>query len=336
MYAALFALTTPIQLTHFSGLFGLLLFAALAVPVVLLGVKSLAGLGRVRKWTSIGVRLAVLGLLVLILGGVTWTRTAKDLHVMVLRDVSESARNTRGFPGPSLDETINDFLRASSKISDATEKRPADRIGVISFADRAYVDSVGNTNLLLDARAIRQPGPGTDVGGALQLGLATLQKDAMHRILLLWDGNSTTGDLEQALNAAAAAQVPIDVMPLSYDVKNEVLVDKFVAPTWKRENEPFTIEVQLQSKNVVPAKGRLTVTHQGLPMDLDPATPGVQATRAVTLRPGSNVERIAVPLVGVFPLVVMFLVTSIAMLRERTAGTLERLMSMPLALSEAR
>jgi len=42
-------------------------------------------------------------------------------------------------------------------------------------------------------------------------------------------------------------------------------------------------------------------------------------------------ERVAAPLVGLFPLVLMFLITSIAMLRERTTGTLERLMSMPLA-----
>jgi ABC-2 type transport system permease protein len=42
-------------------------------------------------------------------------------------------------------------------------------------------------------------------------------------------------------------------------------------------------------------------------------------------------NRIGAPLVGIFPLISMFLVTSIAMLRERTTGTLERLMSMPLA-----
>jgi len=42
-------------------------------------------------------------------------------------------------------------------------------------------------------------------------------------------------------------------------------------------------------------------------------------------------ERIGPTLVGIFPLVIMFLLTSIAMLRERTTGTLERLMSMPLA-----
>ena len=41
--------------------------------------------------------------------------------------------------------------------------------------------------------------------------------------------------------------------------------------------------------------------------------------------------RVGAPLVGIFPLIIMFLITSIAMLRERTSGTLERLMSMPLA-----
>jgi ABC-2 type transport system permease protein len=41
-------------------------------------------------------------------------------------------------------------------------------------------------------------------------------------------------------------------------------------------------------------------------------------------------DRVGAPMVGIFPLVSMFLVTSIAMLRERTTGTLERLMSLPL------
>ena len=41
-------------------------------------------------------------------------------------------------------------------------------------------------------------------------------------------------------------------------------------------------------------------------------------------------QNIAPALVGLFPFTVMFLVTSIAMLRERTGGTLERLMSLPL------
>ena len=42
-------------------------------------------------------------------------------------------------------------------------------------------------------------------------------------------------------------------------------------------------------------------------------------------------QRVGVPLVGLFPFISMFVVTSITMLRERTTGTLERLMAMPLA-----
>jgi ABC-2 type transport system permease protein len=41
-------------------------------------------------------------------------------------------------------------------------------------------------------------------------------------------------------------------------------------------------------------------------------------------------DNIGAPLLGVFPFVVMFLVTSVTTLRERSSGTLERLLSTPL------
>jgi ABC-2 type transport system permease protein len=41
-------------------------------------------------------------------------------------------------------------------------------------------------------------------------------------------------------------------------------------------------------------------------------------------------QHVGAPLLGLFPFVAMFLVTSITMLRERTTGTLERLMTLPL------
>ena len=42
-------------------------------------------------------------------------------------------------------------------------------------------------------------------------------------------------------------------------------------------------------------------------------------------------QHVGAPLLGLFPFVSMFVVTSVTMLRERTSGTLERLMTMPLA-----
>ena len=50
-------------------------------------------------------------------------------------------------------------------------------------------------------------------------------------------------------------------------------------------------------------------------------------------RPASF-QRIGAPMCGLFPFVTMFLVASIAMLRERTSGTLERLMTLPLAKAD--
>ncbi len=41
-------------------------------------------------------------------------------------------------------------------------------------------------------------------------------------------------------------------------------------------------------------------------------------------------DMIGAPLLGIFPFIVMFLVTSIATLRERSSGTLERLLTMPI------
>jgi ABC-2 type transport system permease protein len=51
-------------------------------------------------------------------------------------------------------------------------------------------------------------------------------------------------------------------------------------------------------------------------------------------RGGPVFQHAGAPMLGLFPFVTMFLVTSITMLRERVTGTLERLMTMPLAKLE--
>jgi ABC-2 type transport system permease protein len=47
-------------------------------------------------------------------------------------------------------------------------------------------------------------------------------------------------------------------------------------------------------------------------------------------RHSATFQKVGTPLLGLFPFITMFLVTSVTMLRERTSGTLERLMTMPL------
>jgi ABC-2 type transport system permease protein len=50
----------------------------------------------------------------------------------------------------------------------------------------------------------------------------------------------------------------------------------------------------------------------------------------VEQRPGTF-DCLGAPLIGLFPFIQMFLITAITVLRERTSGTLERLMATPLA-----
>ena len=57
----------------------------------------------------------------------------------------------------------------------------------------------------------------------------------------------------------------------------------------------------------------------------------VTLVRYVVDRDVALFQRVGVPLVGLFPLISMFLVTSITMLRERSSGTLERLLTLPLS-----
>jgi uncharacterized membrane protein len=289
--SSLAAFYFPLRLEYLTYWQAALIFAALAAPIVFLGMRSLNGLGPVRKWVAIGIRLSVLLLFVLIIGGVRWQRTNKNLEVIVLRDISESTAQVRQYPGKTLQESLDEQLR---KLSDPKNGKPLqDRMGVISFHSGALIDEMPKTaRLELQSRAIRSTGNGTDVASAIQLALATFGRDAMHRMVLVWDGNQTTGDLEAAIGAAAAQNVQIDVMPLEYNVQNEVLFDRLVAPTWKRENEPFTIDVILRSTNANPVQGKLTVLHQNVAM---PIGPNGEGSRTVTLNNGLNVQRVRVP-----------------------------------------
>ncbi len=78
--------------------------ALLAIPILFLGMRSLNGLGPVRKWVAIVVRLLVLACFILIIGGIRFQRTHKDVEVMVVRDISISTRQVRSYPGQSLQQ----------------------------------------------------------------------------------------------------------------------------------------------------------------------------------------------------------------------------------------
>jgi uncharacterized membrane protein/Mg-chelatase subunit ChlD len=290
-----------LELQYLSWWWAAAIYAAVAAVVVLLGLWSLAGTSPVRKWVAIGARLLVLLLVVLIIAGARYTRKHEDLELIVVNDASTSMDLVSQYPGRGTDAAnIQDALRRyyASMLRDPTRK-PNDKVGVVSFRHYARVDQMPSNGPYTPPTMQWAEGTGSDVAAGIRMALATFSPDSMRRIVLVSDGNSNLGDLDGAIDAARAQGVPIDVVPLRYDVQNDVLVERFNAPEWRRQNEVFDVEVVMQSTNVGPATGSLRVKHLTAGderfLDVDPATPGVQDSRKVTLNPGLNKFVVRVP-----------------------------------------
>ncbi len=273
------------------------LFALLAVPVILLACRSLAGLGPVRRWVALAARLLVLLVLVLLVAGLQLRRRNADMEVMVLWDISPSVNLYTDFPPAkrTLDRSVEDYLLAASQ----KDREPQDAIGLIFFKDRALINSLPNENLIVTPQASFTAGGTTDIAGAVQLALASYRKDTLRRVLLISDGNQTAeGSIDAAIDLARSQGVPIDVMPLRYSVRNDVMIEQVgSARQWRRENEPFTLDVVLKNSNLRPVSGKLVITHNDQIMgDPIPVTLKAGAPRPDgQIEPHVQVQHVPVP-----------------------------------------
>ncbi len=217
----------------------------LVVPVVYLARTSEAALGGWRRWASLTSRVVLVVALVFALAGVELTRLSDELVVMFLLDGSAS-----------IDQATRQA--ALENIRSAVAGLPAQhRAGLVVFAEQAAievppevrprisgVESVVNTEL-------------TNLARALRLALAAFPEGTEKRIVVLSDGEE---NLESALaeaGVARAADVLIDVLPLTRVIQAEALIDKLILPSEVHEDEPFDLTVVLHSWQPGPATLRL-------------------------------------------------------------------------------
>lgn len=267
-------------------------FVVLGGLVVVLARGAMAGMSRRRRWAAVGLRLTLLAVLLMVLGGLRVERRGRDVEVVVVRDVSLSTVRVRDFPRADPSDSVQAAVERLIAEAVAAHKPPTDRVGLISFALQPFIESMPGPRLGQSAQVIRDVSAGTDIAAALMLATAAFSDGAMRRVVLITDGNATAGDLDRALAQLAALKIPVDVVPLRYRSMGEVLLERMTTPTWRRENEPFTLDLVFRSTAATPVTGRLTVLHQGVPMVLGDDG---SATRRVTLNPGTNVERVRVP-----------------------------------------
>lgn len=251
----------------------------LAAPIVLLGVRSLTGLEPHRRWTAVVLRVLVLVVLVLTLAGPQTVRTHSDLTTIAVVDQSESVRRFGQAPPrpgdgqrPPIDEWVTDYLTRA-----ASDRRPTDRFGLVTFDERATVRSMPAEAVDLDPGTVETPVEGSDIAGSLRGTMAIYPPDTGARMVLVSDGNDTGGadEVLAAAREAAAANIPIDVLPITYRVGSEVMVEAVYAPTEAREGQTVAVRVVLRA--TAPVGGALQLLHDDVPVDLNGEAAGTGA-----------------------------------------------------------
>lgn len=251
----------------------LLLVVVLAPLFVFIARSSLSGLGTTTHRLALAVRLLLLAIIAVALAEPSLRREAQDVAVTVILDASRSV------PAPLQRQADTYFERTLEN-----KQVESDQLGVITVARDARVQALPSKLNALIERTTRVDPNATDLAAAVRLAMAISPDNAAHRLVIASDGNETAGSLLQAAEAARAAGVPIDVLPLTYDHDTEIIVDRIVAPATARAGQ--TINVRVIVTATKPAAGRLTLLLNGEAIDLEPDSP--ELGRLVQLDSGTN------------------------------------------------
>lgn len=272
-----------------------LLLLVLAIPVAWTALRWFASMSLVRRLSALVLRVLLIAVVAGILAGVSVVRETERLAVVGVIDVSGSIKRFAGQGAESPIEAARAFLRRASE-----QRGPDDLVGVVVFGGRSLVVALPSRADILDRPLEIDVPEGSDIAGAFQLAGAIIPPDASGRIVLFSDANATTGDPVEAAEAVAGTSgvgdtsrqgTPIDVVPLSYDVAREVIVESVDTPPRAQEESAITVRVTLLSTGE--STGTLLLMRDGEPFDIDP---GPALGRHLALEPGRHVEMIAVEL----------------------------------------
>lgn len=261
----------------------LLLLGLAALPFFALGAWSLQQLEPPRRWSAVYLRLLLLFMAVVLLAGFRTVQRHDELTVVALIDTSDSVLRFASAPGGATDAagqplTIRSWTE-QHVLAAAQGGRVGDAFGVQVFDGRPTVirrPALGAPEF--PDTVVEQPYDGTNAQRAIESGMAAkLSADSALRLVLASDGNFTDGNVMDAARAAAAAGIPIDVLPLEYAIENEVMVEGVYVPTEAREGQTVPIEVVLRGTAAVPGYIQLRhrVGQNNMLVDLNgPDTPG--------------------------------------------------------------
>jgi Ca-activated chloride channel family protein len=200
------------------------------------------------RW-ALGLRGALVVVLLLTLTRPTVPRLVDRMNVMFLVDVSDSV-------------SLAARERAWRFVADATKSmKTGDRNGLIVFGEQAVVDQTLAARSALDRPKADVGGRGTNLFQALQLALASLTPGHANRVVLLTDGRQNAGNALAAAQAAKDAGIDVHYVAAPLTFSQEVVAESLVLPQEVKYGEPFQAKVVAWS--LKETQGRLSLFRNG-------------------------------------------------------------------------
>jgi Ca-activated chloride channel family protein len=227
----------------------LLLIPAMVVTIGLyLTARRRVGTGRRR--VALVVRTLLLTALVFALAGFRLVLPVDRLATVFIVDMSDSVGNE------GRDEALA-FLRETLAVMPE-----GDVAGIVAFGKEALVERLPSELAEIDRLASTPVRSASDIGAALRLATALFPDDAQKRIVLLSDGNDTSGGGQAEAALSASRDIRIETMTIGLGGSDEVLVERVTTPSTSNLGESIEVAADIRSTARQPATVRLFVDGQ--------------------------------------------------------------------------
>ncbi len=258
-----------------------LILAGIGVLSALIGWRVMHAIPKGRRTLAVGSRALLLITLALAMSGVYQVDEADDLTLIGVVDVSGSVQSFGSFGTDELGQRIGiDQASRSFLAQSISSKEEEDQVGIVAFDGAPVVIAAPSRSGVLDRTIEKSAIDGSDLPGAIELAKTLVPSDSNARLVVFSDGRSTAPGLERI-----PGDVQIDVVPIRYDVEQEVVLESIEVPT--RALPGAQIEARVVIRSLGRSTGELRITDNGEVIDLNGAAPG--SGMRVSLAPGQRV-----------------------------------------------
>jgi uncharacterized membrane protein len=229
----------------FDAPLALLLLAPTLALTLGLHVASRRRLGAGRRRAALAIRTVLLSALVFALAGFQLVLPVDRLATVFVVDLSDSVGNAGR-------EDALAFLRET-----LAERPDGDVAGIVAFGRDALVERLPSDLTEIDRLASTPVKSATDIGAALRLAVALFPDDAQKRIVLLSDGNDTTGGGQAEAALAATQGVQVETRQIGLGNVDEVLIERLTTPSTAALGESVQAVAEIRSSVAQTATVRL-------------------------------------------------------------------------------